>query len=330
MKIKKYMQRRTGWGWFNASVLFVVLGIISGCEKPSDDPFDRYQVLPNGDVMHYRQRGNEEGKTVLMVHGWPTSALEYEPIMDELCGSESADFNCIAISLIGFGKSSCPDDGSMVNPVYESLRVEEFIRAKNLSNFALVVHDWGGVIGTSAAMRHSESVSHLVILNTFFEFEEGGLLEVMTTVLGPWFANSLITKAFSPAMVSVVMQVGTYSWLNFAERQAYQSPYDGKNRACKTEAGLNLFANGHQPQSKELYQELANNLKGNWQEKPTLFLWGENDFVLGPSSLFGDDAHAYINELIPQMETTLIPDAGHYLQEDQPELISAHIRGFLN
>jgi pimeloyl-ACP methyl ester carboxylesterase len=58
-------------------------------------------------------------------------------------------------------------------------------------------------------------------------------------------------------------------------------------------------------------------------EKPTLILWGENDRYL-PLSL-GDRIHKDI--MGSQMEK--IPNCGHYIPEDQPELAAKIIVEFL-
>ena len=55
---------------------------------------------------------------------------------------------------------------------------------------------------------------------------------------------------------------------------------------------------------------------------PTLVLWGANDGWLDPR--FGEQlAHS-----IPGARLSLIPDAGHFVQEDQPNAVAADLDAF--
>lgn len=290
---------------------------------------DRFVRLPNGETMHFSESGNPDGKPVVMVHGWPTSARLYEPVSNELCFSRSSAYRCIAVSLIGFGRSSCPGDGSAVSPSYEVDRLDEFIAAMGLGDFALVVHDWGGPIGVAAALRHSESLSHLVVLNSFLAAGENPLVAALMGVGGPLVSGGTpLLSALSPSLVSTVMQQLTSSELSRSTLRDYKRPYQGSAGACRTQAGLNLFGKATSPESFELYEEIVDGLTGRWSG-PAMFLWAEDDPVLGPNSLIGTEAHEYMEQLLPQAQTQLVPGASHYMHEDQPEAIAQAIADFV-
>jgi len=49
-------------------------------------------MLPSGDQMHYTATGPEDGKTILFVHGYPTSAYLYRDVVAEVCGPSNSPY----------------------------------------------------------------------------------------------------------------------------------------------------------------------------------------------------------------------------------------------
>ena len=167
--------------------------LISGCDggdvRRNVDHDDHYLKLTNGNTMHYYDVGNKHAKTLLLVHGYPASAYLYRYITDDLCGAPDSLYRCIAMTHIGFGKSSCPGDGSVISPLYEVDQLEEFIEMMGINDFAAIVHDWGGPIGTAASLRHSEKLTHLVVLNTVLTLPEEGFLHRLMDVARDYFSS---------------------------------------------------------------------------------------------------------------------------------------------
>jgi pimeloyl-ACP methyl ester carboxylesterase len=57
---------------------------------------------------------------------------------------------------------------------------------------------------------------------------------------------------------------------------------------------------------------------------PTLFIVGENEVIYDPVA-----AIEKVNRLIPNIETKLVPNAGHLVSMEQPALVNKHILEFL-
>lgn len=313
-------------------MFFLMLAQYSQAFGPVPDVFprgipDHYLTLPNGDVMHYYDEGNPQGKPVLMVHGYPTSAFLYRHIIAELCPDRQSEYRCIAMTHIGFGKSSCPGDGSAIGPVYEVARLEEFIQQLNLQDTGLIVHDWGGPIGTLAGLRHHERISHLVILNTMLTFPESELLAELMDWAEQWFGEErpLIEHLYD-RYVAVGMQALTNHYLRWSELAVYRAPFNGPDGACRTHAGVNLFARAHADEA--LFTEIAQRAQADWQTKPTVIFWGLDDPLFGNRTNRGVEVHERIEGLFPQADT-IVFDANHFMQEDQPQGIAAEIRTFI-
>lgn len=312
--------------------LLLLLLLISGtCSVQAwtaiPDLQDRFLTLPDGQVMHYYEEGNPDGKTLLMVHGYPTSAFLYRNIVAALCPDDTSEYRCIAMTHIGFGKSSCPGEGYDVGPLYAVAQLEAFILAKDLTDFAAVVHDWGGPIGTLASLRHSERLSHLVILNTMLTFPEEDVVGRIMDFAEDWFSTerTLIEWAYD-GLVGAGIQALTDHRLTRKERDEYEDPFNGELGACRAHAGVNLFAKAHSEEG--MFAEIADRAAVDWSEQPVVLFWGLDDPLFGNRTQKGVEIHERIEALFPQASTVVF-DANHFMQEDQPDGIAAEIRNFV-
>jgi pimeloyl-ACP methyl ester carboxylesterase len=68
-------------------------------------------------------------------------------------------------------------------------------------------------------------------------------------------------------------------------------------------------------------------LTGRWREQrltvPTLLLFGERDRYISPRLLEGGEAHA------DDLRIELVPDSGHFIVDEMPELVIRRAREFL-
>ena len=89
--------------------------------------------------MHYVEEG--EGDPVLFLHGNPTSSYLWRNVIPHV----SPQARCIALDLIGMGRSDKPD---IEYRFFDHARyVEGFIEALGLTDLTLVMHDWGSGLG---------------------------------------------------------------------------------------------------------------------------------------------------------------------------------------
>jgi pimeloyl-ACP methyl ester carboxylesterase len=59
-------------------------------------------------------------------------------------------------------------------------------------------------------------------------------------------------------------------------------------------------------------------------EAPTLLLFGERDLYVTPKALPGYERNA------PEMELELVPDSGHFIVDEKPELVARRALAFLS
>jgi len=274
-------------------------------------PFTPNYFYTEGNRMHYIDEG--QGETVLFVHGTPSWSFEYRGVIKRL----KTSFRCVAIDHIGFGLSDKPVhyDYSTAN---HSQTLERFVLDKNLNNFALVVHDFGGPIGLNFAIRHPDRVKRLVILNSW----------LWSSDTDPDFVRTrkLLKSPILPFL---------YRHLNFSARyilprsfgdqkiskeilKQYTKPFAGKTPRNGPWAFVQSLLS-----DQDWFEQL-------WEKrqlisrKPTLFVWGMKDPIIKPDNL------KKFQSGFPNSVTVELDTGGHFPQEEHPELVADAIMDFLS
>ncbi|KZV48519.1 putative 1-acylglycerol-3-phosphate O-acyltransferase [Dorcoceras hygrometricum] len=105
----------------------------------------------------------EGSPTLVMVHGYAASQGFFFRNFDAL----AKHFKIIAIDQLGWGGSSRPDFTCKSTEETEAWFIdslEEWRKAKNLSNFILLGHSFGGYVAAKYALKHPEHVQHLILV----------------------------------------------------------------------------------------------------------------------------------------------------------------------
>lgn len=120
-------------------------------------PFESKYLTVDGSRMHYVDVG--EGDPILFLHGAPTSSYLWRNIIPYLSGQA----RCVAVDLIGMGKSDHPDIPYRYDDHYRYL--SKFIDALGIgSNLTLVLHDWGSGLGFRWAYDHQQDVRAIAFM----------------------------------------------------------------------------------------------------------------------------------------------------------------------
>ena len=123
-----------------------------------------YQWLEiDGARIAYQAQGEPDRPALVLLHGYPTSAMLWEPVVPQAL---AAGARVIAPDLPGFGQSDLwrrpADHASYV------AFLDRFFPALGLTRFHLGVHDWGGPIGLAWAIAHPDAIASLFITDTAF------------------------------------------------------------------------------------------------------------------------------------------------------------------
>ncbi len=283
-------------------------------------PFTSRYMGVNGFRMHYVDEG--EGDPIVMVHGNPTWSFYYREIIKGLRDS----YRCIAPDHIGMGLSEKPGDTRY--PYTLARRVEDFgafIDGLDLPDrFTLMMHDWGGMIGTAWALENPARVRRLVILNTAaFRLMNNKPLPLPLKLVRETLPGAYLTRGFNLFARGATF-LGVARPMSPAIADAYCAPYHNWESRIST---LRFVQDIPLTPDDRAYRIVANSEKllkaGAFQHVPAIIFWGLKDFV------FDADFLKRWMDYLPQAEVHRFQHAGHYVLEDAGHAILPLLEGWL-
>lgn len=313
----------------------------------ADFPFaPHYVVVDDGTGgtlrVHYVDEG--QGEVILCLHGQPTWSYLYRKMIPILVGS---GYRVIAPDLVGFGRSDKPtrrSDYTYANHVFWMARLLENL---DLNGITLVCQDWGGLIGLRLVAEAPDRFARVVAANTGLPDAQGipegmsaslhalleqtpalPLPEMAAKLAGPmedrppfmyWVRHCDAYPAFDPALVVRA----SLKRCSDAEYAAYAAPFPSEAYLQGAREFPSLV-----PIIPDNPAVLAN--RAAWAyfercEKPFLTVFSDSDPVTkGGEQRFIDTVPGAAGQ-----KHTIIPGAGHFLQDDAPEALSAAVVDFI-
>jgi len=274
-----------------------------------DFPFTPRYVDQDGLRMHYVDEGT--GDPVLCLHGEPTWSFLYRKMIPGLAGAARV----VAPDYFGFGRSDKPTDISWYTFDRQCASIVRLVEELDLRRLTLVVQDWGGPIGLRLAVEQPERVVRLVILNTGV----GGGRPPSEA----WLRfRDLVRVAGADFQPGRLIRRSAVRGLDDDVAAAYDAPFP----TPESKAGALAFPElvPTEPEHPNTAPLLAIREALRSWEKPALVLFGGSDPIFAPEVA---DA---ISRLIPgALPAEIVPDAGHFVQEDAGEEVAARIVEFL-
>jgi pimeloyl-ACP methyl ester carboxylesterase len=128
---------------------------------PCDASFEDKHITVNGLRLHYIEWGASGEKTILILHDLVDDAHSW----DTFSSYFAEKHRVIVLDLRGLGDSEWAKDGEYSFDAFVG-DVAGVIGTLNLSPVAILGHSLGGIIGMRYAMSHSETVNHLITIDT--------------------------------------------------------------------------------------------------------------------------------------------------------------------
>lgn len=274
-----------------------------------DFPFAPHYVDQEGLRLHYVDEG--AGDPVLLLHGEPTWSFLYRKMIPIL----AAHFRVIAPDYFGFGRSDKPVEPDFYTYDRHVASIRRLVEALDLSNLCLVMQDWGGPIGMRLAVEHPERVTRLVIMNTG--------VEPGRPPSDAWLVfRDFMRRAGARVSAGRMIRNGCVTPLSDQVVAGYDAPFP----VAESKTGMLRFpevvpVSPDHPSTAAMQR--VHDAMTHWQ-RPTLVLFSDSDPIFPPEA--GDRMAKLIPGALPA-ET--ISGAGHFLQEDQGEMIAQRIVRFL-
>ncbi|MGW0053428.1 alpha/beta fold hydrolase [Nocardia nova] len=278
----------------------------------------QHTTTVRGLEVFYREAGNKDRPTLVLLHGFPSSSHMFRHLMSEL----SDEFHLVAPDFIGFGNSAAPGVDEF-DYSFDQLAdiTEELLDQLGVRRFSLYIQDYGAPIGLRIASRNPERVTALISQSG------NAYLEGFTPFWDVLFAHAK-DRAANEAAVRELLEPKWTQW-----QYTHGVPADRMDRLAPEAWQLDqakLDRPGNDAIQLQLFWDYQFNLDGypayqqyfRTHQPPTLITWGRNDEVFGAAG-----AEAYLRDL-PNAELHLL-DAGHFALETHGDEIAAYIRDFL-
>jgi pimeloyl-ACP methyl ester carboxylesterase len=288
-------------------------------------PFAPKYFNGNGFQQHYVDEGSKTAETIICLHGEPTWGYIYRNFIPQL----SDKYRIVVPDMMGFGKSETPQNKEYTLKTHVE-NLDNLIKYLDLKNITFVGQDWGGPITGAYAIRNLDRVKGFILINTLFGYSK----EERPKTLTPWFkwikkhyeAGTLngILGELSSTLLSV-MKIPNFTnnkiiddnWLN-----AYSSQFpDRASCLGAINFPLDALLNRIVPFIVEGFKE------GDFRglcSKPAILAYGMQDKAIDPDYAIRD-----FKALFPESKVTKIQNAGHYSQEDEPQILIDLIKKFM-
>ncbi len=272
----------------------------------------------NGVDIFYREAGQTDKPTLVLLHGYPTSSHMYRNLINDL----SDQYHLIAPDYPGYGNSEQPpmSDFEYTFENYAKI-VSQLLSDLKIQKYSLYLMDYGAPVGFRIASSHPEKIQSLIIQNGC-AYEEG--LEAFWDPFKAYWKNKGDTE-------TVKTLEGFHSIDGLKWQYTHGVPDSSVVSPDNWELDLrHLLRHENGDIQLALFYDYQSNVKlyPQWQEyfresqPETLIVYGKNDYIFPASG-----AEAYKKDL-KNLEFHLL-DTGHFALESFGSEMSEIIRSFL-
>lgn len=289
-----------------------------------DGPWEHRFVAANGARFHVAEQG--EGPLVLLLHGFPQFWWAWR---HQLSALAEAGYRACALDLRGYGASDKPPRGYDTRT--SATDVASVLRSLGGSRAAIVGHGWGGWIAwamptlqpTVTRAVASVSMPHPLV------FRKASLTQPAQLKASGYLAG--LQRPFIPERQMTVN--GGYVQRLLREWASPEGIWPSPQEASLYAEAMALPFVAHS--AAEYYRWVVRSQlrPDGWRfaasmrtpiTVPVLQLHGAHDPVVLPRT-----ALEPVEAVTGRFERHLVPDAGHFLPEEAPDVVTAHLLDWL-
>jgi len=278
-------------------------------------------VSANGFDFHVLEEGSGD-RLALCLHGFPELGHSWRhqlPVLSDL------GYRVWAPDLRGYGATR-PRPTRRRDYLTSSLvdDVAAIIDASEASEVVLIGHDWGAALAWQFAVEQVRPLDRLVIMNvphparffrqlrTLRQLRKSWYIFVFQL---PWLPEWMLGRNDAEAVGKA-----------FTDMAVHPERFDDDairpfRRAASEPGALRAMINWYRAIPFGMRDARRSDVPTI--ETPTLMLWGEQDTALGKELAVGTD------EFVDDLTLRFLPDASHWVQQDQPDVVNAMLTAFL-
>lgn len=250
------------------------------------------------------------GEPLILIHGITTSSF----IWDNLLPALSAHHEVIAVDLLGTGASDRPVPSDCSLSAHAD-RVISLVDQLGLGKIHQVGHDIGGGVAQIVSVRNPDRVSSLGLVNTvgYDYWPVQPIVAMRTPIL-----RQLAMASLDLGMLRLVIRRAVHR-----KDRITPAVFERIRNEIAVPNSRRAFLNSTRCLNNSDLTTISDQLPR--LEMPVLIVRGERDLYLSP------EISNRLHREIPSSKLVIVPDAGHFIQLDEPRLLATtlleHIQG---
>jgi pimeloyl-ACP methyl ester carboxylesterase len=312
-------------------------------------------VKTNGITLRVAEAGPKSGQLVVLVHGWPESWYSWRHQMPALA---AAGYHVVAPDMRGYGGSDRPPNVEDYDILHTSGDIVGLVDAMGAEKAVLIGHDWGAIITWNTVLLHPDRFSAMIAMSVpnggrgaspplaamraamgdnfyyiLYHNEPGGVAEKEYDSDPRGLLSRLYTSKDTPLDPPTVTDPKRVAggwiprlgkpkelphWLTQADLDYFVAQFEHAG----FRGGVNYYRNF------DRNWEITPQLAGARIEVPVSFIAGEDDIVIRGAK--ASALRAQMSRVADDLrDVTLVPGAGHWVQQEKPEVVNAFTLDFL-
>lgn len=309
-------------------------------------------IETNGVKLRIAEMG--EGPLVILVHGWPESWYSWR---HQLSALADAGYHAVAPDMRGYGKSDKPDAVEAYDIKQVTADIAGIVDALGEESAILIGHDWGSIVTWNSMLLYPEKFSALVSMSVPYSGRGGqSPVDGMRASMGDNFfyilyfqewnvaerefdadPRGILSRLYAspdtprepPAITDPKRSAGGWiprlgaptelpEWLTDEDLDYYVEEFS----EAGFRGGINYYRNMHRN------WEITPELSDAKIHQPVIFIAGEKDSVIRGAN--EAQLQARMKSAVPGLQGVhLIPDTGHWVQQEQSEKTNELVLDFL-
>ena len=246
------------------------------------------------------------GPALVMVHGTPWSSFNLRHLILGLSDS----FTVYYFDLLGYGQSGKPN--ADISLGIQNRLLDALLDEWHLNEPFIVGHDFGGTTILRNHILDKRSYEKIIVIDP--------------VALSPWgspfFKHVKRYEAAFAGVPDYIHEAIVRAYIQTAGNQPVDEKIlDGFLRPWTGTEGKAAFYR----QIAQADSKYTDEIKAKYQsiKRPVLIMWGEEDNWLPVGQ-----AHA-LHQLIPDSKLVTVPETGHLIIEERPDVLIREIKAFL-
>jgi pimeloyl-ACP methyl ester carboxylesterase len=247
-----------------------------------------------------------DGPSVVLVHGTPSWSYLWRNVANVLAGQ----FRVYVCDLLGYGTSE-KREGQDVSIAAQTHVLAELLDLWDLHEPCIAGHDFGAAITLRLILLEARRFRRVALCDA--------------VAIAPWItpfsrhvqrhleAFQTMPEHIHRQMIATHLRTAIARDMSDAELEPYLRPWLGPIGQAAYYRQVAQFDERYTREIEPRYGEIRT---------PTLVMWGEQDGWLPPE--FG----RRLVDAIPDARLTNVPNAGHFLPEDQPAYVAEALAAF--